>query len=133
MQFGQSPVQWPTRAQGFGRVEMRGSQHQVAVRGARRDAREVEGEAFGQGHRRVGGERIDADQALRMGMVTEVLPDEQLPAATEKLLQRLTAGPALAMGIDRFKNKNNRVPERYSGRRGHANPRCLRAKRRLRP
>jgi 2-(1,2-epoxy-1,2-dihydrophenyl)acetyl-CoA isomerase len=43
------------------------------------------------------GERIEAEQALRLGMVTEVLPDEELPAATEKLLQRLAAGPAIAM------------------------------------
>ena len=63
MQFGQAPVQRPARAQGFGRIEVRGGEHQVAVRRLRRDPRQVEGEVLGQGHRRIGRQRIDADHA----------------------------------------------------------------------
>ena len=47
------------------------------------------------------GERIEAADALRLGMVTEVLPDAQLPAATDRLLQRLAAGPATAMAASK--------------------------------
>jgi 2-(1,2-epoxy-1,2-dihydrophenyl)acetyl-CoA isomerase len=43
------------------------------------------------------GERLDAEQALRFGMVSEVVADEDLEAATHALLQRLAAGPAIAM------------------------------------
>lgn len=43
------------------------------------------------------GERVDAREALRLGMVTEVIPDADLPAATETLLTRLSAGPSIAM------------------------------------
>lgn len=43
------------------------------------------------------GERLDAGQALRYGMVSEVVADADLPAATQALLQRLTEGPAVAM------------------------------------
>lgn len=43
------------------------------------------------------GERIDAREALRLGMVTEVMPDAELDAASEALLTRLCAGPSNAM------------------------------------
>lgn len=43
------------------------------------------------------GERIDAAKALQLGMVTDVLGDDDLPAATLKLTTRLANGPAIAM------------------------------------
>lgn len=43
------------------------------------------------------GERIKADEALRLGLVTQVLPDTELASAVAALSQRLTKGPALAM------------------------------------
>ncbi len=39
-------------------------------------------------------ERIGPDEALAMGIVNQVLPDNELAAATEKLAQRLAASPA---------------------------------------
>ena len=64
VQFAEPAVQRPTRAQGLGWVEMRGGEHEVALRCPWRDPREVVGQAFGQGHGRVGGEGIDADRAV---------------------------------------------------------------------
>ncbi|HEX5805778.1 MAG TPA: enoyl-CoA hydratase-related protein [Macromonas sp.] len=45
------------------------------------------------------GDRIPAQEALALGMVTQVVPDEQLPEVTAKLLKRLTAGPSTAMAL----------------------------------
>lgn len=51
------------------------------------------------------GERVDADKALQLGMVSEVLGDEGLPLAVRKLTARLAAGPAVAMaGTKRLLN-----------------------------
>jgi 2-(1,2-epoxy-1,2-dihydrophenyl)acetyl-CoA isomerase len=44
------------------------------------------------------GERISAPDALALGIVTEVVPDAELSAATGRLSERLAAGPAMAMG-----------------------------------
>jgi 2-(1,2-epoxy-1,2-dihydrophenyl)acetyl-CoA isomerase len=41
-------------------------------------------------------EPIDADRALRLGLVTSVVPDEELPGAAAALAERLAAGPTLA-------------------------------------
>ena len=43
------------------------------------------------------GEKIDAAQALALGLVTEVVPDGELDAVLEKLTQRLAHGPQRAM------------------------------------
>jgi enoyl-CoA hydratase/carnithine racemase len=42
------------------------------------------------------GERVDADEALRLGLATRVTDDAELPAATAELAGRLARGPALA-------------------------------------
>ncbi|MFA7269371.1 MAG: enoyl-CoA hydratase-related protein [Sterolibacterium sp.] len=44
------------------------------------------------------GETFDAQTALRLGIVNRVVPAADLPAETEKLLQRLASGPTEAMG-----------------------------------
>lgn len=43
------------------------------------------------------GERLDADQALRFGLVSEVVDDDGLEAAAQSVLERLCQGPAVAM------------------------------------
>ncbi|WP_020666772.1 enoyl-CoA hydratase family protein [Amycolatopsis nigrescens] len=42
------------------------------------------------------GDKVDAEQAERIGLATRVLPDEELPAAAVALARRLADGPALA-------------------------------------
>ncbi len=42
--------------------------------------------------------RYDAEQAKAMGLVTEVLPDDQLMARAQTLARQLAAGPTLAYG-----------------------------------
>jgi enoyl-CoA hydratase/carnithine racemase len=42
------------------------------------------------------GDRIDAPQALAIGLATDVIDDANLPEATAKLARRLADGPALA-------------------------------------
>jgi Enoyl-CoA hydratase/carnithine racemase len=44
------------------------------------------------------GDTIQADEALRLGLVTRVVPREQLAAATDTLVQRLAGGPTQALG-----------------------------------
>ncbi len=44
------------------------------------------------------GERIDAEQALACGLVTKVVPRENLVEETEKLAMRLSRGPTIAYG-----------------------------------
>lgn len=43
------------------------------------------------------GERLDASQAMDLGIVTEVVSEADLDDATQKLVRRLAAGPATAM------------------------------------
>lgn len=43
-------------------------------------------------------ERFDAEQALRWGLVNQVVDDERFEQAVEALVRRLAAGPALALG-----------------------------------
>lgn len=43
------------------------------------------------------GERIDAQQALELGIVTEVVSNEALQQTVDKVTTRLAAGPAVAM------------------------------------
>jgi 2-(1,2-epoxy-1,2-dihydrophenyl)acetyl-CoA isomerase len=40
---------------------------------------------------------IDADEALRLGLVNRVLPDAELEKETQALAQRLAQGPTLAL------------------------------------
>ncbi|RON37933.1 enoyl-CoA hydratase/isomerase family protein [Pseudomonas brassicacearum] len=47
------------------------------------------------------GERIDAQEALRLGIVSQVVPDEELLDAVEHLAQRLAAGPSTAMAASK--------------------------------
>lgn len=42
--------------------------------------------------------RYDAEQAKAMGLVTEVVPDDQLMARAQTLAQQLAAGPTMAYG-----------------------------------
>lgn len=44
------------------------------------------------------GETFLADEALRLGLVNRVVPADQLVAETDRLAQRLAAGPTLAIG-----------------------------------
>lgn len=47
-------------------------------------------------------EKVSAEEALRMGLVTRVVPDEQLDAAAQALAAKMAAGPSLAYaGIKR--------------------------------
>jgi 2-(1,2-epoxy-1,2-dihydrophenyl)acetyl-CoA isomerase len=45
------------------------------------------------------GEPISADDALRLGLVTQVVPPADLDAAVDRLAQRLAAGPTAAIGL----------------------------------
>ena len=45
------------------------------------------------------GERIDAREALRLGLVTRVVLEDELPAATAELAGRLAAGAGRALGL----------------------------------
>jgi 2-(1,2-epoxy-1,2-dihydrophenyl)acetyl-CoA isomerase len=47
------------------------------------------------------GEPIDAQEALRLGLVTRVVARDELDAETAKIAARLAAGPTLAMGRTR--------------------------------
>ena len=42
------------------------------------------------------GEELSAERALEIGLATQVVDDDELPAATEALASRLADGPALA-------------------------------------
>jgi enoyl-CoA hydratase/carnithine racemase len=42
------------------------------------------------------GDELSAERALEIGLATQVVDDEELPAATEALARRLAEGPALA-------------------------------------
>jgi enoyl-CoA hydratase/carnithine racemase len=42
------------------------------------------------------GDEVTAERALEMGLATQVVDDDELPAATEALARRLADGPALA-------------------------------------
>lgn len=44
------------------------------------------------------GEKVDAEEALRIGLVDEVVDDAQLPAAASSIAERLAAGPTRAYG-----------------------------------
>jgi 2-(1,2-epoxy-1,2-dihydrophenyl)acetyl-CoA isomerase len=44
---------------------------------------------------------IGAEEALQLGLVTRVVPADELPTATSELAQRLAAGPTLAYGAIR--------------------------------
>jgi 2-(1,2-epoxy-1,2-dihydrophenyl)acetyl-CoA isomerase len=44
------------------------------------------------------GEAIDAQEALRLGLVTRVVPLDELDAATAEVARRLASGPTLAYG-----------------------------------
>ena len=44
------------------------------------------------------GERVDAEEAMRIGLGSRVVPDGDLADAATDLAQRLAAGPALAYG-----------------------------------
>lgn len=43
------------------------------------------------------GDRIDAQEALRIGLVNDVVPDAELESRTEALLQRLVASPGVSL------------------------------------
>ena len=43
-------------------------------------------------------ERFDAAEALRLGLLTRVVPDAELEAAVDKLVSRLKSGPRHAYG-----------------------------------
>jgi 2-(1,2-epoxy-1,2-dihydrophenyl)acetyl-CoA isomerase len=43
------------------------------------------------------GDRIDAAEALAIGLVTQIVPEAELDAAVETLLQRIVAGPATSI------------------------------------
>jgi 2-(1,2-epoxy-1,2-dihydrophenyl)acetyl-CoA isomerase len=45
------------------------------------------------------GEKIDADTALRYGLVNRVYPEEQLKTETEALARQLAQGPTAAIGL----------------------------------
>lgn len=45
------------------------------------------------------GEKVEADEALAMGLANRVVADDELGAATAELAGRLAAGPALAYGV----------------------------------
>jgi 2-(1,2-epoxy-1,2-dihydrophenyl)acetyl-CoA isomerase len=47
------------------------------------------------------GEAIDAQEALRLGLVTRVVPLDELDGATTEVAQRLASGPTLAFGRTR--------------------------------
>ncbi len=44
------------------------------------------------------GDIIDADEALRLGLVNRVVPADELAAATSELAERMAGGPTLAYG-----------------------------------
>ena len=44
------------------------------------------------------GEKVDAAEALRIGMVDQVVDDDRLPDAVAALAGRLAAGPTMAYG-----------------------------------
>jgi 2-(1,2-epoxy-1,2-dihydrophenyl)acetyl-CoA isomerase len=51
------------------------------------------------------GEKFDAAEALRIGLVNQVVPDAELEAATEKMLARFVAAPAVSIaGAKRMMN-----------------------------
>jgi 2-(1,2-epoxy-1,2-dihydrophenyl)acetyl-CoA isomerase len=45
------------------------------------------------------GEPVVADEALRLGLVTQVVPAADLDAAVDRLAERLAAGPTAAIGL----------------------------------
>lgn len=45
------------------------------------------------------GKVIDADEALGIGLVNQVVPASQLAATTQELAERLASGPPLAIGL----------------------------------
>ena len=45
------------------------------------------------------GDPIDAAEAHRLGLVTKVVPDDQLDAEVDRLAERLAQGPTAAMGL----------------------------------
>ncbi|MCK8683271.1 enoyl-CoA hydratase/isomerase family protein [Pseudomonas umsongensis] len=47
------------------------------------------------------GERIDTQEALRLGVISQAVPDTGLDAAVSKLAQRLAEGPAVAMAASK--------------------------------
>lgn len=44
------------------------------------------------------GENLNAEEALRLGLINRVLPADELPAATRALAERLASGPTRAYG-----------------------------------
>ena len=44
------------------------------------------------------GDTIDAAEALRLGLVNRVVPGDRLAAEADAIVQRLAAGPTLALG-----------------------------------
>ncbi|NOT02484.1 MAG: 2-(1,2-epoxy-1,2-dihydrophenyl)acetyl-CoA isomerase [Phycisphaerales bacterium] len=45
------------------------------------------------------GRKVDADEALRIGLVNQVVPDDDLPAATIKLATKLASLPTRGIGL----------------------------------
>jgi 2-(1,2-epoxy-1,2-dihydrophenyl)acetyl-CoA isomerase len=45
------------------------------------------------------GDMVDAEEALRLGIVNRLVPHDNLPAATEEWAQALAAGPPIAIGL----------------------------------
>lgn len=75
------------------------------------------------------GEKVDAQEAARLGLVAKVVPVEELPAATEALVARLVAGPPLPLrGIKRLMREGLSKPFDAAFRdEGNAQLECLRS------
>jgi 2-(1,2-epoxy-1,2-dihydrophenyl)acetyl-CoA isomerase len=48
------------------------------------------------------GDRFDAEEALRMGLVNRIVPDAELEDQTEKLLKRLVSAPSVSIAQSKY-------------------------------
>ena len=70
------------------------------------------------------GEPIDAQEALRLGLLTKVVPIDELDAETARVAERLAGGPTLALGRTRELLRNSSAP--HAARTARAGARELR-------
>ncbi len=59
------------------------------------------------------GDMINADEALRLGIVNRVVPHDDLPAAAADWAAALAAGPPIAIGLAKrgiYRNVDNDLP-----------------------